>query len=95
MPIPAATLQPGRSNISISTGDPVNGLNTFLHNWDIPAELITEDAIELDYQILGPSVSAPSFVALSADRLSLQVNFTQAGADQVRIQARHVHSIDM
>ena len=97
MPMPNLVLQPGRTNLSQATGVPDNGINEFLHGWDIPVALINEDAIDLTYAILGPSVSAvvAETPVLSADGLSLRINFTQAGADQVQITAELVHSTSM
>lgn len=93
MPFPNLTRATGRTNVSQATGAPDNGNNTFLHNWDIPADKINADAIDIDIDALGSSVSAASFVGLSADSLSLIINFTQTGADTCRVTARHVHSI--
>lgn len=94
MPIPALTRAAGRSNVSQGTGDPVNGVNTFLHNWDIPVALLSTDHVKINYEVLGPSVTVvrPAFVGFSADGLSLQVTFGQTGADQVTITAEHVNS---
>ena len=97
MPFPNLVLSSGRTNLSQATGQPDNGINEFLHGWTVPVALITEDAIELTYAILGPSVSAvvAETPVLSADGLSLRINFTQSGTDDVEITARLQHSTNL
>ncbi len=93
MPIADLTLATGRTNLSSGTSIPDNGDNTFLHGWDLDPGKIDTDQIVLRPIALGPSVSAVTFVSLSADGLSLTVSVTQAGADQLFLSAEHVHSV--
>ncbi len=93
MPFPDLTRLAGRTNLSQATGIPDNGNNTFLHGWDLDPSQIDEDLIELEYVLPDPSVvSAVSFVSLSADKLSLTLSFTQSGAGQAQVVAKHQHS---
>jgi hypothetical protein len=92
VPFPNLTLLAGRTNLSEATGAPDNGNNTFLHGWNLDPSQIDEELIELEYVLIDPSVTAVSFVSLSPDKLSLTLNFTQSGAGQVQVVAKHQHS---
>lgn len=93
MPFPNLTLATGRTNHSEGTGAPDNGINEFLHGWDLQAFQIDADFIDLEYIIPpGSSVTGASFVGLSGDSASLRINFTQGGADAITVVAKHVYS---
>lgn len=85
----------GRTNLSSVTGTPSNGINTFAHNWDLPASVINENAVVVDVIALGGTVTAATWVGLSDDKLSLKINFTQSGSDQVTVIAQHTYSMAM
>jgi hypothetical protein len=88
MPIPNLT----RSNKAVlhssGQGAPINGNQSF--DIGIPADKIVDDRLVIDVFPLGPSVTAASYVGRVGSVVTM--NFAQAGADQVRIQARMEHS---
>lgn len=93
MPFPDLALCSGRTNRSQATGVPDNGSNTFLHNWDLDPSQIDEDSIVVTAVAQGSSVTAVGNPTLSADKLSLIINFTQSGSDSCLLIAEHVHSL--
>jgi hypothetical protein len=90
MAFPNLTLLPGASLFASAQGIPVNGRNTFLHGLD-PAQ-IDEDWLLVAVDELGPSVTDVTYVGLSADRLSLVMDFVQAGVDECWILVGLLHS---
>ncbi len=93
MPFPDLALATGRTNHSEGTGVPDNGINEFAHGWAVDPAVIDANLIDLEYIIPpGSSVTGAVFAGLSADNLSLRINFTQGGGDAVTVIARHVYS---
>lgn len=92
MAFPDLTLVEGRTNLSIGTGTPDDGINEFAHNWALADFQINPNLIEIEYQAQGPSVSGAEFVGLSDDKMRLRINFTQNGTDQVKVIAHLQHS---
>lgn len=87
-----------------ATGVPDNGPNTFqipfalspaLGGAGIPPDKVDEDWLKIDVISLSADVSACVAGAplLSADKLSMTLNFTQAGAGQCTVRVQLVHSL--
>ena len=95
MPFPDLTLSTGRTNISQATGIPSNGVNEVAHNWNLQNFQLFADAVEVEAVALGPSISAVSYLGMTADKLKLRISFDQGGFDQCSITARHIYSAAM
>ena len=90
MSFPNLTLSTGGLLVASATGTPTNGNNTFEHG--IAPHLIDEDWLDILVTALGPTVSAVSYVSLSADKRSITLNFTQGGTDTAYVRVSLVHS---
>lgn len=90
MAFPNLALRSGGHLHSENTGIPVNGDNAFLLG--IPANEVNTDWLNITVEALGGSITGASYVGLSADKLTVTINFVQAGADQAHVQADIIHS---
>lgn len=82
--------------VAEATGQPDNGVQTVglpFVSQGIDPTIIDEEWLQIRCDALGPSVTGCTFVSLAADKLSMDLSFTQSGTDQATVKVTLIHSV--